>query len=896
MSKHTRHLSYIVGKYDGIKKFKGIIEAQHLRTFLPLSPLLNYGWCFVSNDLLTHLLPNLRCLRVLSLAGYGVVELSDFIGDLKHLRYLDFSRTLIGCLPESISTLFNLETLLLRECQRLEKLPSKMENLVNLCYLDITGACGLESMPSNFSTLSDLQTLSNFVLQEDKGCQIRELENLSNLKGELCISGLKNAVETQDACKAKLHDKPRLDKLELKWGRNFEFKSWVNEKKANRRWEIEEKVLDLLQPSKMLKELALDYYCGVRFAKWIGDPSFNNLLSLCLEDCQNCTSLPSIGQLPLLKKVCIMGLHSVTSVGVEFFGKNASNAFPSLEGLQFEDMPKWKNWNFIGVDEKARKFPKLRELFIVRCSELSGSIPECLPSLEKLIIHVCDKLAISIQSLPMLSVLDIYMCHKVVYKGFADGSSLKRVCFSYIPKFTCAAEWLTTSVAINVESLEIEDCEELCSLRENNWRFLTQPMALGTLSIQRLSQIVSMGVEEEREELMQLKIPSSIQQLKIKNCERLEKLATTLRYVTSLSVLELWSCPKLISLSKNNLPLNLKSLVIHDCENLLCLLVEEEDGNISNDCLLEQVNIQNCPKLIYLSNNNLPLNLKQLDIYKCPSLVSLSSRGKLPASLKQLRLQHCANLESIAQEIQNNSSLEFILILNCRYINNLPQGLNKLGYLREMYIHGCSNLVSFSENGLPTSSLKVLRLDYCGKLQALPDGIHNLNCLEELAISDCSSVRSFPEQGIPTNLRRLTIAGPNICKPVIQWGLHRLTSLQYLSISNGCPDAVSFPQEEIGMMLPYSLIRLNIISFPKLKILSSKGFQNLTSLEYLCICSCPNLKSLPKKDMLSSLLQLYIRECPMLKERCEKDKGPEWSKIAHIPCVQIDGRYIYESS
>ncbi|XVE68342.1 hypothetical protein DITRI_Ditri09bG0060400 [Diplodiscus trichospermus] len=493
-----------------------------------------------------------------------------------------------------------------------------MENLVNLCHLDITGAYGLESMPSNFSTLSDLQTLSNFVLQEDKGCQIRELENLSNLKGELCISGLKNVVGTQDACKAKLHDKPRLDKLELKWRRNFEFKSLVNEKKVNKKWEIEEKVLDLLQPSKMLKELALDYYCGVRFAEWIGDPSFNNLLSLCLEDCQNCTSLPSIGQLPLLKKVSIMGLHSVTSVGVEFFGKKASNAFPSLEGLQFEDMPKWKNWNFIGVDEKARKCPRLPELFIMRCSELSGSIPECLPSLEKLIIHVCDKLAISIQSLPMLS----------------------------------DAEWLTTSVSINVESFEIEDFEELSSLRENNWQFLTQPMSLGILSIQRLSQIVSMVVEEEREEPMQLKIPSSIQQLKIKNCERLEKLSTTLSNVTSLSVLELWSCPKLISLSKNNLPLNLKSLVIHDCENLVCLLVEEENGNISNDCLLEQVNIQNCPKMIYLSNNDLPLNLKQLDIYKCPSLVSLSSRGELPASLKQLRLQHCANLESIAQEFK----------------------------------------------------------------------------------------------------------------------------------------------------------------------------------------------------------------------------------------------------
>ncbi|XVE68306.1 hypothetical protein DITRI_Ditri09bG0057000 [Diplodiscus trichospermus] len=337
---------------DGIKRFKSISEAQHLQTLLPLRLHSSLG--FVTNDLPTHLLPNLRCLRLLSLEGYRITKLSDFIGDLKLLRYLNFSCTLIKCLPKSICTLYNLETLLLRGCQYLEKLPSEMENLVNLCYLDITGADGLEGMPSNFSTLNDLQILSIFVLLDGKGCQIRELNNLSNLKGQLCISRLENVVETQDARKAKLNDKPRLDKLELEWSRNFE----------NRSREIEEKVLDLLQPSKMLKELALRYYCGVRLAEWTGDSSFNNLLSLCLEDCRNCTSLLSIGQLPLLKKVCIKGLHSVTNVGVEFFGKNASNAFPSLESLQFEDMPKWENWSFIQVDEEARKFPRLRELFI----------------------------------------------------------------------------------------------------------------------------------------------------------------------------------------------------------------------------------------------------------------------------------------------------------------------------------------------------------------------------------------------------------------------------------------------------------------------------------------------------------------------------------------------------
>ncbi|XVE68307.1 hypothetical protein DITRI_Ditri09bG0057100 [Diplodiscus trichospermus] len=959
ISEHARHLSYSIGEYDGIKKFKGISEAHHLRTFLPLR--LSDDPCNVTNDLLTHLLPNFKCLRVLSLEGYQIAEL-DFIGELKHLRYLNFSFTFIECLPESISTLCNLETLLLRGCRKLIKLPSEMEKLVKLCYLDITGAYKLEGMPSNFSTLGDLQTLSIFVLEKGKGCQIKELENLPNLKGQLCISGLENVVETQDACKAKLHDKIGLDKLELKWCEDFE----------NRVGDIEKKVLDLLQPSNKLKELALKYYCGVSLAEWIGDSSFNNLVSLCLENCPNCKSLPSLGQLPMLKKLRIKGLHNITSVGVEFLGEKRRNAFPSLESLEFEYMRKWENWNFCEVDEEARKFPRLRDLRILYCPELMRSIPEYLPFLEKLVIHGCWKLVISIQILPMLSELDIQGCNKVLYRGVVADSSLKNLFFSKIRKFTCAVELLMLG-SIKVESLVIDECEELCSLRENNWGLLTQSMSLGKLTIRNWPQIVSIGAEHEREALMHLKIPCTIQQLLIEKCESLEKLSTTLHYVTSLTVLQLWSCPKLISLSKNNLPLNMKSLVIMHCDNLVCFLEEEDNGNISNACflerleigycpklvslsknnlplnpksltigdcanlrclleegesvyinnacLLEQLNIRNCPKLISLSKNNALLNLKSLvvedcdnlrcllegknvnisnasllehlEISNCPSLVSLSSRAELPTRLKRVIITHCEELKSLAQEIQDNSSLEFVQIFGCSNINYLPQGLSKLSHLREIYMWKCSNLVSIPENGLPTSNLKMLTLDFCEKLQALPIFP---NCLEELVIRNCSSVISFTEEGIPTNLRKLEIEGLNICEPLIEWGLHRLTSLEHLFIQEGCPNAVSFPLEDIGMMLPCSLTSLRLFHFPKLEILTSKGFQNLTSLEYLCIGHCPNLKFLPKKGMLSSLSQLKICKCPVLKERCEKDKGPEWSNIAHIPCLLIDDKDIYGGS
>ena len=59
------------------------------------------------------------CLRVLSLVGYRVRELPDLIGELNHLRYLNFSKCSIERLLDSVGDLYNLQTLILRDCGEL---------------------------------------------------------------------------------------------------------------------------------------------------------------------------------------------------------------------------------------------------------------------------------------------------------------------------------------------------------------------------------------------------------------------------------------------------------------------------------------------------------------------------------------------------------------------------------------------------------------------------------------------------------------------------------------------------------------------------------------------------------------------------------------------------------
>ncbi|KAK7829523.1 putative disease resistance protein rga4 [Quercus suber] len=87
----------------------------------------------ISNaNVLGNMLSNFECLRVLRLSGSSIIELSESIGRLIHLRFLHISCPKIKVLPKSIAKLYNLQTLNVRNCYRLSGLPKDLKNLVNL--------------------------------------------------------------------------------------------------------------------------------------------------------------------------------------------------------------------------------------------------------------------------------------------------------------------------------------------------------------------------------------------------------------------------------------------------------------------------------------------------------------------------------------------------------------------------------------------------------------------------------------------------------------------------------------------------------------------------------------------------------------------------------------------
>ena len=209
--------------------------------------------------------------------------------------------------------------------------------------------------------------------------------------------------------------------------------------------------------------------------------------------------------------------------------------------------------------------------------------------------------------------------------------------------------------------------------------------------------------------------------------------------------------------------------------------------------------------------------------------------------------------------------------------------MHNLNHLDQIYSWGCPNLVSFLDRGLLPANLRELTIFKCKKMQALPNCIQNVTSLQRLKIQGCLGIVAFP-----TNLTFLSIHDMAFNEPFFELELHNFTSLKQLEIDGGSSQLELLS----GMIMPASLTSLKIKHFPNLKCLSSEDFQCLTFLEELWIERCKKLTSFP--DLPRSLLQLCIFYCPLLKELCKKDQGQEWFKIAHIPFVKIDGRFIYE--
>lgn len=133
--KRVRHFSISRNiKYEYFPLFKTHVRS-YLNTYESDHEVLN-----VDKFIVVKLVESCKYLRVLKLVGLRDKCLSDSIGNLFHLRYLDLSNNLrFAVLPKSITKLCNLETLVLHKCFFLYELSKDLSRLVKLRVLNISG-------------------------------------------------------------------------------------------------------------------------------------------------------------------------------------------------------------------------------------------------------------------------------------------------------------------------------------------------------------------------------------------------------------------------------------------------------------------------------------------------------------------------------------------------------------------------------------------------------------------------------------------------------------------------------------------------------------------------------------------------------------------------------------
>ncbi|KAF8039001.1 hypothetical protein BT93_B1524 [Corymbia citriodora subsp. variegata] len=853
----ARHASFIPSNCIVSKDFEIYHEMKVLRSFIMLRKQSSF-WdqSFLAQKVLCDLLSKLKYLRVLSLSQCCLKEVPDCVGKLRHLRHLDLSYTSIETLPKSIVALYNLEALMLQGCDDLIELPKDMEKLINLRFLDIRDTSKLKVMPLNIGCLVGLEMLSKFVVGMGKGSRLKELKNLENLGGELCISDLHMVQDARDANEANLCMKKGICRLTMRWSTNF--KNFRNE-------ELEAKVLDFLCPHQNLENLKISCYGGQHFPSWLGSPLHANIVQLHLHGCRRIKELPSLGQLSSLKELYIKGLNAICKVGSKLYG--TISPFPSLITLEFKDMPLWEDWSHhIGNEGIEIVFPCLEHLVIRKCPVLVGRLPSQLGSLKELEIHDCPRMdaSPSTTSLPSLNELNFGGCDEGVLKSFVNLTSLTTLVIQDVAELNCLNRGFISSL-IKLEELKLERCEKLTYLWQDK-NVIRNLACLKSLDIDSCREFISFVAGEG-----DMEVPDNVKTINLSNCINLEKLPSNMHTLSSLEALTIQDCPKLVSFP--DIPMSVKSLYIVNCKMLQSLprglsfpLAESSSRNNHKDMTscLQFLKIQGCDSL---------------------SVSPFSEVRFLSATLERFEIEKCKGVESLTEiNLDSLQSLRKIKIKYCENLRSLPKNLRTLSHLTHLELGNCPALELGCFPRLPPGVLS-FRLSECPKIKALPDQLHQLAYLQDLIIGECENITCFPDGGLPSQLTHLTVKGcENMKQPVREW-LAPLTSLQGLTI-DGSVGGVG-EEEDLMLPLPSSLLSLSIYDMKKVKRLSSNSLP--PSLRMLWIYDCPKLRELPQDGLPPSLECLWIYKCGKLEERCKKGTGCYWPLIRRIPLVTLNG-------
>ncbi|KAL0920651.1 hypothetical protein M5K25_009801 [Dendrobium thyrsiflorum] len=627
ISETIRHLSVLNAKSDISKKIKNF---KHVRSLFLFYEDSNHDLC----SSLIEIFKASRSLRLLYIYSNELKMLPQEIGNLIHLRYLNIHAYNLTGLPRSLSNLYHLQYIIYDGYELSESkddfLPSDINNFSNLRYVKLpddymSSICEIGRKLKSFPEL-------NFDLRDVSGYRIGELENMNDLC-KLQIDCLENVKDAEEACSAKLCEKRRLTNLTLGW-------SWDHINSRNT--DLDENVLDKLQPPKCLRSLSIWSYMGARSAIWMNNvnPIFK-LEKIELRYCNEWETLPPFGQLPFLKCLTLSNMPKVKWLQSKFNGNDKYHAFPLLEELYIRGLEALEDWFEGGVAaEDGCLFPCLIELNLVDCPKLKElpSMPSKLKSLQ------------------------------IKNTGWKT--------------LNCCS----ISNSIPLEKVEVSDCPNIISLLLADE--IARPAALRTLTIEYCPNLISLG-----------EMPTTNNGHLMLSCLCISDpsvlLMEPLRSIASLEKLIIKDNDELVSFTNEAEQwfLNVRSsLSVLEFSSLRSLQSLPSSESLSS---LQQLTIKYCPNLISFgemqTTNNCHLMLRDLSI--TDPLVLLMEPLRSIASLKMLRIMFNEELVSFPKEVEqwfleHRSSLSELNFAILESLHSLPSSLESLSSLEKLHIWG----------------------------------------------------------------------------------------------------------------------------------------------------------------------------------------------------------------
>ncbi|TYI91666.1 hypothetical protein E1A91_D02G009200v1 [Gossypium mustelinum] len=911
---HIRHLS--IG-YDG-ESLPIILTA--------VAPKLHS--LFSEIDVFKKLSRTFTSLRVMKFSGADILELPASLSDLKHLRYMDISKTSIKVLPQSITKLYMLQTLRFMGCREIA-FPDGLRNLISLKHIHYDQQ---SSQPIELRHLISLQTLPKFFVWNIE-FHLDALECLNELGGELRICNLQSVRDKEEARKANLRLKTKLCKVIFEWSK---FRN-----------DTCEEVLEGLQPHSSLQSLVVWNYGGEKLPSWmsrpvhgsnIGSLLLDNLMELELNNCINCKILPPLGQLHSLKFLALRNMGKVKRIGNEFYCDGSSQCeievFPALKTFILRQMENLEEWT---ATTAAIMFPCLEVLLVSSCPLLE-SVPLTLhiSSCQNL-IKIGDGLSTStcfkelklsgcanLSSIPdldgfsFLRNLDISECSKleiVPIKGRC--SSLQKLDISSCQNLSKIGDGLSTSTYL--EELKLRKCPNLSSIP-----VMDGFSVLRNLDISECSKLKIFPIRGRC---------SSLEELHISSCQNLSKIGDGLSTSTCLKELKLSGCANLSSIPDlegfsclRNLDISecsklgivpirgryssLEELHISSCQNLSKI----GDGLSTSTCLIE-LKLSGCANLSSIPDFERFSFLRNLDISECSKLEIVPIRGRC-SSLQKLHISSCQNLSKIGDGLSTSTCLKELKLSGCANLSSIPD-LEGFSSLLNLDISECSKLEIVPIRGR-CSSLQKLHISSCRKLSKLGDGLSTSIGLEELKLSDCPNLSSIPDLRLSC-VRTLDIP---ICENLeivlahVRSTLFRPRKLRIVDCPNlrsipstchchGCLTELDFTGlgKSLTCLLPdllqsYTCVRnLTLSDLPDLRSIP-ESVGKLHFLHHLTIKRCPTLRSIPN-DCLGSLTCLRSLDIGGFSEELEEFPGFDsiqrlsaslkelrllgWAKLSSLP-------------